>query len=234
MDWNERLPDPTIPLTLIPLARRLRTRGGQHALPVSPYALRVVRWPFTPVSSAEGGLLIVQGRQADRPWDEDDWQYSWRFIVPGPSQWAVVDLWHALAHIFRRLGMPVQVQLPFSRTIIDPWEYMVILSLAIYDWHRPPPSITYASDPRPALPIQHSRTLAGAMERDARLGLTRHGYPFAACFPAGYLTNAAALPGPPMPPPFHPGMSFTAWIPVEFEGPFDEVAQEPSQNNNHG
>jgi hypothetical protein len=190
---------------------------------VATYALRVSRWYFQPLSADEGGLYIIQGRQPHIDLDEDDWHYSWRFIMPPPSPATTVLLWHALTHIFRRLGMPGHLELPFSPYAIDPWEYTVIMSLVLYDWHRPPPTISYSHNPRPPLPIHHSRTLGAAMDRDARQGVTSYGRPFAACFPPGYLTDMAALPGPPIPPPFHPAMAFTAWLRVDFQGTAEEV-----------
>jgi hypothetical protein len=129
--------------------------------------------------------------------------------------------------------MPATLQLP-GEDGLDPWAFSVVMSLVLYDWHRPPPALTFVD--RPAVPLNHAWTLAAAADAAETSGASqaavvdemdgviyRDPRPFSAFLPVGYLTNMRAMPGPMLPAPFYPAATFTAWGPVAFDDTGEEA-----------
>jgi hypothetical protein len=204
MDWRGDGPDPTRPLAAVPLRWRLRTRQGRPALPTADCTVQVYRWRI-PDACAGGSILVVQLRLPGQA----EWRYSWRFAVGPLPTAATMELWHALTHVFRRTGMPATLHLPGPATL-DQDTFGVVMSLILYDWHRPPPR-TAVTPPRD-LPLNHLLTL-----QTAATAASTTQTPFRANLPPGYLTHMPSLPGPPLPRPFQTTATFTAWMPVTFD-----------------
>jgi hypothetical protein len=99
-------------------------------------------------------------------------------------------MWDGLAHIFRRVGLPLRIDfqgIPFA----SPGDTVAVALLASHEWHRLPPIMTFCShtDLRP----QHVWPLEAAACA-AWLGML----PAPGSLPAGFLTDMTTLPGPPI------------------------------------
>jgi hypothetical protein len=169
------------PLGTLPLLVQAYTVSGRPVIQRAPWIMRVNRWPPLGLGSSSvdtAAIYIVDVREDDR----SAWSAGWRFATPGNGSAA---LWNGLGHIFRRVGMPQYLQF-HGVPNLAPGSAMALIHLITTEWHRPPPTLAFAT--LPELRPHHLPPLEAA----STVPWPR----FLRALPAGFLTDMDSLCGP--------------------------------------
>jgi hypothetical protein len=172
----------TVPLEDLPLVNRELNVRGTLALPYSTTEVRVTLWLIPRRIWTLWYIMIVQLLDDNGEPRQGEW------FFPLPNDY-ILPMWEALAHVFRRIGVPYTVYLPGTR--LSPWAFHIIAELMEQDWGTLPPVFDFIGDPPLSSNLRHMLHLYSNAGGDFLLD----SFPF---------TQVERLPGPPVPRPRTP------------------------------